>query len=324
MREQLLGYLLGALDPAEQAAVEARLAEDPQMRRELDQLRANMAPLDDSDEDEENELDPPPDLGTRTFRFVRNHANWSAVGQGSFGQGPASNWRAPDYIIAAGIFLAATMLVFPAVHRSRVDARVAVCQNHLRVVGVGLSQYAIIFRYFPYVPPSGRFAACGIFAPILQQHGLIPDASVLICPDSTMAENRAFRIPSLDDLRLADTETLQQLHRFMAGSYGYHPGHIENNRYVPTRLAARDSFVMLADAVDELGSDGTANHGHRGQNVLCQSGRVVFLIKPRLLDNGDNIYVSDYGARGAGRGENDCSVSSSPISPIALPVTVDR
>jgi hypothetical protein len=323
MREQLLGYLLGALDPAEQAAVEARLAEDPQLRNELETLRAHLAPLDDSydEAEEENELDPPPDLGSRTYRFVRNHANWSAVGQAPAAN---SNWRAPDYIIAAGIFLAATMLVFPAVHRSRVDARVAVCQDHMRVVGLGLSQYAVVYRYFPYVPPVGRFAACGIYAPILQQHGLLPDSSVMVCPDSALAENREFRIPTLDDLRLADAETLQQLHRIMGGSYGYHPGHIEDNRYVATQFATRDFFAMLADAVDEMGTDGTANHGHRGQNVLLQSGRVVFILKPRLFDNGDHIYVSDFGARGAGRGPNDISISNSANPPINLPVAIDR
>jgi hypothetical protein len=314
MREQLLGYLLGALDPAEQAAVEARLSEDPALRRELEALRANLAPLDDSVDDEENELDPPPDLGSRTYRFVRNHANWTAVGQGPTSN---SNWRAPDYIIAAGIFLAATMLVFPAVHRSRVDARVAVCQDHLRVIGLGLSQYGLIYGYFPYVPAEGRFAACGIYAPILQQHRLIPDSGVMVCPDSFLAENRQFHIPTLDDLRLADAQTLQQLHRMMGGSYGYHPGHIENNRYVATRFATRDFFAMLADSVDEMGTDGTANHGHRGQNVLLQSGRVVFILKPRLFENGDHIYISDSGLRGAGLGDHDSSITNSAVPPIS-------
>lgn len=322
MREQLLGYLLGALDPAEQAAVEARLAEDPALRRELEALRANLAPLDDSVDEEEEELDPPPDLGSRTYRFVRNHANWSAVGQGP---AATSNWRAPDYIIAAGIFLAATMLVFPAVHRSRVDARVAVCQDHMRVIGVGLGQYAVIFRYFPYVPPSGRFAACGIFAPILQHHGLVPDPSVFVCPDSLTAQNREFRIPTLDDLRLADAQTLQQLHRVMAGSYGYHPGHIdENNVYTATKLGGRDYFAILADASDEVGTDGTANHGHRGQNVLLQSGRIVFIVKPWLSENSDHIYVSDFGVRGAGRGPNDSSISNSAVPPLNLPVRFEQ
>lgn len=321
MHEQLLGYLLGALDPAEQAALEARLAEDPQLRRELEALRAKLAPLDDSDEDNQDELDPPPDLGSRTYRFVRNHANWAAVGQGPTS---TSSWRAPDYIIAAGIFLAATMLVFPAVHRSRVDARVAVCQDHMRVVGLGLGQYALIYGYFPYVPPSGRFAACGIYGPILQAHGFIPDASALVCPDSRLAENREFRIPTLDDLRLADAQMLQRLHRLMGGSYGYHPGHIENNRYVATKVDGRDDFAILADAVDEMGTDGTANHGHRGQNVLLQSGRVVFIFKPRLFDDGDNIYVSDFGARGAGRGPNDCSITNSAVPPLQLPVVIGQ
>ena len=37
MREQLLGYVLGALDSSEQAELEARLAADPQLRRDLEE-----------------------------------------------------------------------------------------------------------------------------------------------------------------------------------------------------------------------------------------------------------------------------------------------
>ena len=46
MREDLLGYLLGALNAAEQQRIESRLAADPQLRRELHRLQRCLEPLD--------------------------------------------------------------------------------------------------------------------------------------------------------------------------------------------------------------------------------------------------------------------------------------
>ena len=319
MREQLLGYLLGALDPSEQAAIEARLASDADLVRQLDELRASLGPLDESAEADENDLEPPPGLGARTFQFVRNHAGWAARGQAAC---PAGAWRAPDYLIAAGIFIAASMLVFPAIQQSRSGARVNCCQNKLRVLGIALAQYGQVYNYLPAVPASGHFAAAGIYAPMLQQAGLISSPADVVCPESSLAKQKDFRIPTIWTLQVADPATLQQLHRVMGGSYGYHPGHIENGRYLPTRHMSREHFVVMADAADELGSDGSSNHGPRGQNVLCQSGRVVFIVIPRLVENGDHIYVNDYGVKGAGRGSNDSSVCNSAVPPIIVQIPV--
>ncbi len=319
MREQLLGYLLGALEPAEQEVIEARLSEDPQLRRELEELRAHLAPFEDTEGDEE-ELDPPPGLGARTFRFVRNHAGWSALGQGPTGASGGA-WRAPDYLIAAGIFIATSMLVFPAVHKSRIHARQGVCQNNLRIIGLAVSQYGQIFQILPPVPAEGHMAAAGVYGPVLQFHGLLPNPSVLVCPDSQLAVRGDFRVPGLAELDNADPETLQHLHRVMGGSYGYHPGHIIGGRYYPTRAGNREFFAIMADAVDEMGADHSANHGHRGQSVLSQSGRVFFAIVPRLVENGDHIYVNDLGVKGAGQGLHDSSICNSPVPPIVVPVS---
>ena len=66
MREHLLGYLLGALDVAEQEAVEQALENDISLRSELDCLAANLEPLR---ADRQNE-DPPVGLASRTCRMV--------------------------------------------------------------------------------------------------------------------------------------------------------------------------------------------------------------------------------------------------------------
>ena len=45
MREDLLGYLLDALEPSEQEQVERELQRSPQLRDELQRLRAQLAPF---------------------------------------------------------------------------------------------------------------------------------------------------------------------------------------------------------------------------------------------------------------------------------------
>lgn len=320
MREQLLGYLLGALEPSEQASVEASLAIDPELRIELEKLRASLRALDDaaSEEDEEDELAPPPGLGARTFQFVKAHAGWNSAGQAAASTGA---WKAPDYMIAAGIFFVASMLVFPAIQNSRHGARLATCQNKLRLLGVAMTQYSNIHGHLPFIPATGNMAAAGSYAPMLLQAGLLTSPSMLVCPESPLAKQRDFRVPTPQELQAANPAALQYWHRVMGGSFGYHPGHIENDRYVPTRGHCREYFAIMADAADEA-SDRSSNHGPRGQNVLCQSGRVVFIVIPRLVENGDHIYVDAFGFKGAGRGEDDSSICNSSVPPLVPQVKV--
>ena len=68
-REQLLGYLLGALDEAEQDALERQLRRDPRLRRELSEMREKIQPLEE-DEDTQFDFPPPPGLAFRTCQLV--------------------------------------------------------------------------------------------------------------------------------------------------------------------------------------------------------------------------------------------------------------
>ena len=65
-RDQLLGYLLGALDDAEQELVAERLENVGELRRDLAVLSRALAPLDAVRRD----YSPPPDLAARTCRLV--------------------------------------------------------------------------------------------------------------------------------------------------------------------------------------------------------------------------------------------------------------
>ncbi len=214
------------------------------------------------------------------------------------------------------------MLVFPAIQNSRAGARLTACQDKLRLLGVALAQYNQIHGHLPFIPAAGNLAAAGAYAPMLQEASLLGSPSTVVCPESTLAEQRDFRVPTMQEVAVANPAALQYWHRVMGGSYGYHPGHIEDGRYLPTRDHGRDYFAVMADAADEATPDRSCNHGPRGQNVLCQSGRVVLILIPRLVVNGDHIYVNNLGLKGAGRGSNDSSVCNSANPPIAQPVSV--
>ena len=50
MREDLLGYLLGALEPEEMERISEALRTDPALRAELEQLERAIRPLDDAND----------------------------------------------------------------------------------------------------------------------------------------------------------------------------------------------------------------------------------------------------------------------------------
>ncbi len=64
VREQLLGYVLGALDEPEQQALEATLADDAGLQQELAALRRRLEPLHASRE----EFSPPEGLAPHAVR----------------------------------------------------------------------------------------------------------------------------------------------------------------------------------------------------------------------------------------------------------------
>ena len=66
MADDLLGYLLGALDGAEQVTIREKLADDAELRQELLELEARLAPL----EIERWSVEPPPRLAERTCAFI--------------------------------------------------------------------------------------------------------------------------------------------------------------------------------------------------------------------------------------------------------------
>lgn len=314
MREHLLGYLLGALEPAEREWVDARLASDAGLQYDLARLREKLEVFGDEDQ---APIEPPGGLAARTCQYVASRA---ATNPGRIGA-PVSGWRVQDLLVGGGIFIAACMLLFPAIANSRFQARVLGCQDHLRSIGVALTQYSDYHGgYFPLVPERGPLAAAGVYAPVLSQLGLLEDPSVFLCPASALAESPdGFRVPTLEELRRAGPQDLIVVQRTMGGSYGYTFGYVVDGKYLGHRNLGRANFALMADSPDDPTGGRSPNHDSCGQNVLFEDSHVAFLKRSWLPDGDDHIYVNRGGYVGAGLGPDDSVIGRSSARPVVLP-----
>jgi hypothetical protein len=286
MSDDLVGYLLGAIDQDAAERVERELTKNPRQRLELDRIALAMRPLAADADDE----DPPAGLAERTARRVLEHARpepWGAA--------PTASWRLTDVAVAASILLVVSLVILPALQQSRDRKLVVECSNHLRQIAVALDSYAEDHgQYFPISSGAGPLGVAGVYAPILLECGLVSDASVFVCP---AAGDDARSIPRLNEIRAAldDIDRLDGLLRSMGGSYGYQLGIKRAERYYPPR---RDRFagrVVLSDrpvrsGEGTVGQSNSPNHRGRGQNLLYRDGHVGFLESPCEGPYGDNIF----------------------------------
>lgn len=332
MREHLLGYLCNALDPAEHDLVEQRLAQDAQLRNDLEAIdralqlvRADRALHD-----------PPSGLSQRTCDFVFRQALVATAVEGRpaatagtvslsprpVGYAPG-RWSMADAIVAAGICCAAAMLIIPAVSNSRYEANLNQCANNLRDLGVSLTSYSDQHDgYFPEVPTRGNQAVAGIYASKLHDGQYLTDENSVICPASSLAVRKgAFHIPSLDDLSNASGENLTTLQRQVGGSYGYNLGYEADGKYHTTKNLRRPNFAMMADSPGcELTRHISSNHAGSGQNVLFEDGHVKLLHNGRDNGQSDDIFVNEQGTVAAGTHQNDAVIGPSAAHPVLWPL----
>lgn len=294
-REQLLGYLLGALEPEELEQVEQEIAQDVVLERELKSLKARLDGLGLVDRPQW--FEPPAGLARRTCHLVAlQTAPPVSPARGALPQAMATDvrhdrqYRWTDLLVAAAVLIAAASLFFPALSHSRFQSEVAMCQNHLRQLGVALHDYSSHQPdgRFIQIPATGNRGVAGIYAVNLVDQQFVNDPRLFLC--STMAgTRRQFRLPSPEQLDLADGITLAELQATMGGDFGYTLGVYEDGKLVPPRDQRRPDYVLLCDAPsDRQPGRQTSNHRGRGQNLLYEDGRVRFIPTipcPQLRDD---------------------------------------
>lgn len=306
MHEQLLGYLLGALEPHEHEVVEGHLQRDEKARCDLELLRRGLMPLSC----DQGHYDPPPALALRTCQHVRARAESPRLAPAVVGAASSGTWSFHDMAVAAGILVAATLLFLPALSHSRQQARSALCQDHLRQVGLALHQYAQQQSgFFPYVPASGRLAFAGMYGSTLKETGFLSDDRLLLCPCCKLCDEPDFHVPTRQELLEATAAQFVRLRNFAGGSFGYTSGHVVDGHYRGTRDQHRAHFALASDSPNPQRADRcSARHGRCGQNVLFEDGHVAYLKCNTEESTGDNVFLNADGLLAPGTHPEDAVI----------------
>ncbi|NUQ64717.1 MAG: hypothetical protein HUU20_19820 [Pirellulales bacterium] len=349
LREQLLGYLLGALEEDEEAVLEEQLKRDDALRQEFEKAWHSLKPL----RSHSREFVPPLGLAARTCEMISEQSaevTAQAVGRptestfsspevavpsllhADVAMSPAvapatasNRWTWADLVVAASIAAAAFLLIFPAIESSRFNARMAGCQENLRQLGTALAEYSgRNGGYLPAIPPSGPMAVAGVYAPILLEDGYLDGPARVVCPGSPLATDDQFSVPTIKQLQQAALgDRLARLQRQLGGSYGYTLGYMGDGQYRPTKNLHRPRFAVMADSPSyDLPELTSLNHGGRGQNFLFEDGHVEFLPAPQPKNLLNDFFLNDTGLIAAGTHRDDAVVGSSSAVPIQVPTRV--
>jgi hypothetical protein len=324
MDENLVGYLLKALDAEEQREVEDHLRQHPEAQKRLEQLRRRLDLLAEDGAEEE----PAEGLWVRTLARVAEHkcrnlpqAPRPGANQAASGRLP---WRRADVLVAACLLVVVGGLTASGLLRLRTGDEVLACQNNLREFHHALSAYSDQNEgKFPWVEaqPPRHFAGC--FVPILNDAGLLPKNLSASCPSH---RGRSLSIPSLaelEDLRVNQPGVFRSVVRDLAGCYAYPLGYRDTHDGHTVHLGlTRQMDGELPLLADRPPTDGAAegpanspNHGGRGQNVLFVGGHVRFCTARTVGLGGDDIYVNAERRVEYGHGARDSVLGPSEASP---------
>lgn len=327
MRDDLIGYVLGALDASEEDQIRDKVKRDATLGQELEVVKRALRPLSWVRDDE---VDPPGDLVSRTCsqldsvplmsesdRSVSLPVGADFTAQPCDGRPVAEReWVMADLVVAVGVCFAAACLFFPAIANSRWRSQIAGCQHNMRDVGMALIDYSGgPGGYFPQIPASGKLSVAGIYAPKLIERGFLQDGRVFLCPGKS--NTMVVKIPRIQDIVAARGPQLVTLHRTMGGDYAYPLGFVEQGRLRGIRNQARSTAALLSDApLENTPNFIVGSHG-RGQNVLFQDGHVKYMLTRHSPANQqDDLFFNDQGFVQAGLHAQDFVLAPSPISPL--------
>ena len=341
MHEDLLGYLLGALEPHEMRRVARLIQEDPAAREQLAQIERALRPLDETLEIDSDPI--PPDLVAKTMAGLPPlpgpETSAERYPDASFASlipmrpdievSESDHWLWLDWIGGAAAAAVILGLLIPSIAAGRLEARKAACQSQLRQLGTAITQFVNRDgqNRLPAVAESGPEAFAGVYAVRLSDAGLLPEASVRWCPSlatptpSAVTLTSINTLESIEDLHRASADKLRQIQQYAGGHYAFSLGVVDpKHRLKPPRFQSRASFAVMSDAPpagfhdrDDLRR--LVGHGGDGINVLFEDGRVQFIARPALNEMPDHPLLNNRDRTEAGVNIDDASLAPSWVAP---------
>jgi len=324
MRNELLGYALGALEPLEMASVERALADPiqgPSLHRDLDSLRRATQPLSC---DRAEEI-APAGLAQRTLEHIAaqlaTNSRSAPTPRVFTPEAAVGHTVRPrvwlDRMIIAATALAASVLVGPLLLDSITQSRERQTEKNLSKASGALQGYAESHRIFPTPPNSGPLSRAGLYAPTLvSEQRLVADDGTLLCSDSVLSGNGHFCVPTLEELKAAiGTPRFEELVRSMGGDYGYSLGHRDaSGTLQPYRNFRRTHHPIMADAPDESGEK-SGNHPGGIHFVLFEDGHIERFSSSEDMHRDDHLYRNHDGHAKAGLDVEDAVIGDSHHQP---------
>lgn len=323
MEENLVGYLLNALDDEPQREVEASLRESPELRARLELLERSLAPLAaDRDSPE-----PRPDLVLSTLARIAEHQCRklpdAPLPSPSPSEPAGRHWlRRPDVLVAAlllivlgGIGSSLTIHLWRDYH-GRTQ-----CRNNLFLIWGGLRRYCDVHNGdFPLVKEKGPHSVAGIFVPILRDRGMLDSQVSIACPAQERRPPNSRSVQEMEELYARDRDKFLLEARRLAGGYAYTLGYRDPGGYHGLRCDTVESdclklLPIVADRLESLMQLNSANHGGAGQNVLYLDGHVEWRTNRNAGINGDDIFVNRHRQLLAGEDREDTVLGPGDASP---------
>ncbi len=352
-QENLLGYVLGALDAQEQRDIQQTIDANPEIEEQLIKIKGDLLPLDCLDSSA-----PQPGLARRTLESVAIWQNSSSLAPTSNSPSPlaqsvmdaidsaeASNepesesskprlrvsisdrllhpntWSLPDVLVGTAFLAIFAGLLLPAISYVRFQSRIVVCDSNLQTFGKGLITYTNANEgRFVTIPRGSQLVSVGYIGPVLKDAGLLEDDSVLACPG--IASSRPpVNIPTCEQIEAAKTLVeLDYYRQNSLGHFGFSMGHKINGAYQPPRVCGTSlrgvSYVIIAGDRPSANMPGRAsmNHSNHGQNILFEDGSTRYVVGHSYGE--DAIFENDYGFVGPGSHFGDSVIAAAHLRPL--------
>jgi len=311
MRQNLIGYLLQAIEPDEHAAVEQHLEKDPTLRNDCELLRACLAPLS---HDREHHA-PPQGLASRCCDFVYSRTDVMPIAVTAAGDARAVNrrrWSWLDLTVAGAIAVAVAVLFVPAIYQSQAMAQRTACQKNLQDIGTAMTSYANFHDgYYPVAQPDDPVHVGSAWASKVV--GTLPRGDrTLICPSAPRLDDPNFHVPSMAELSSLNAAQLAQVSGHLSGNYGGTLGYKDHGKYTAPRQSQSADLALAADAAGPNATN-SPNHGGDGQYVLFGNQAVKYVTSPEMAGTHDNIYINGDGEEGPGTGPGDAVLTHKAI-----------